>query len=148
MPMAIIAFWICGPREAVIAIASTSAGNASSASMTRIASRSKVPPRYPARSPTETPTRNPMLTEMTPTDSEMREPQRTRENTSRPRSSVPSRWSRLGPSLVWPMGRLGSSNGRTLANTARKTMRPTHEIDSQFLSAAKARIKATSSAGK
>ncbi len=45
IPMAIIAFWICGPSDAVIAIASTSAGNASSASMTRIASRSNVPPR-------------------------------------------------------------------------------------------------------
>ena len=45
MPIAIIAFWICGPSEEVIAIARMSAGNASSASIPRIAMRSKVPPR-------------------------------------------------------------------------------------------------------
>jgi hypothetical protein len=45
IPMAIIAFWTCGPRAAVIEMASRSAGKARSASTSRIASRSTIPPR-------------------------------------------------------------------------------------------------------
>ena len=58
----------------MIAIASTSAGKASSASIARIASRSTVPPRYPASRPIDTPKMNPIETEITPTLSEMRDP--------------------------------------------------------------------------
>ncbi len=43
-PMAIIALRRSGPRAAVMAIASSSAGNARSASMSRIDTRSKAPP--------------------------------------------------------------------------------------------------------
>ena len=42
--VAIMAFWICGPRLAEIEIASSRPGNASSASITRMSNRSVTPP--------------------------------------------------------------------------------------------------------
>ena len=122
MPMAIIAFWICGPSADVMAIARISAGNARSASIPRMMMRSNLPPRYPAASPSDVPTSSPMDTLMRPTDSEIREPQSTRENTSRPRSSVPSQCVAFGDwseSMTFTL--IGSNGAMIGANAATKS---------------------------
>ena len=72
MPMASIAFWRFGPSTAVIAMASTSEGNASSASMARMITLSiQLPPQYPATSPSRVPIIIAIDVEMIPTWSEI-----------------------------------------------------------------------------
>ena len=70
-----------------------------------------------------------MLTEMTPTESDTREPQRTREKTSRPRSSVPRRWPGLGgwswSGMLTLIGSYGAMSGAKAATNRRIARRTT-----------------------
>ena len=67
-----------------------------------------------------------MLTEMTPTESDTRLPQMTRERTSRPRSSVPRKCAPLGgrseSATFTLIGSYGATSG---ANAARKSQMKT-----------------------
>ena len=64
--------------------------------MKRIRIPSTRPPRYPATMPIRTPLLSAMLTEISPSRSEMRAPKITRESMSRPSVSVPIQCSEEG----------------------------------------------------
>src|SRR5579863_431612 len=84
------------PREAVMAMGSSSGGKARNTSEMRISAVSRRPPKYPERSPMGTPMAmaSPMTT--TPTMREVRAPYRTWEKMSWPSSLAPIRWARQG----------------------------------------------------
>ena len=75
------------------------AGNESWTSATRMMKASSRPPTKPAMSPSATPTTTASATDATPTSSETRAPYMIAESTSRPWSSVPSRWPALRAQL-------------------------------------------------
>ena len=87
---------------------------------------SSRPPMYPAETPKASPTSVPKPTEAKPTNTESRAPCTILLHWSRPRSSVPNQWSRLGP---WRRTRkspsLGSAKLKTSAPIARTTMTAT-----------------------
>src|SRR5262249_47089947 len=85
----------------------------STASISGIASPSRLPPASPASSPIRLPAATAMATETKPATSEMRLPQMTRESTSRPTLSVPSRWAGPGRARLWPRSCLSGSYGDT-----------------------------------
>ena len=88
------------PSTAPRASASTSGGNESTASITRMTKLSTRPPAYPASRPSSAPASTAMTTEPKPATSETRVPQSTRENTSRPTLSVPRKCVRSGRASV------------------------------------------------
>src|SRR5437762_2999079 len=125
MPIARIVVVIPGPRIATTASASSSTGNANMTSTTRMNTVSTQPPRYPATTPTVTPTTTANATLTTATRIDACVATRTRDNTSRPSSSVPNQWSPPGGCNA-----LGTSTSLTpngviqLAVTATNTMTP------------------------
>ncbi len=86
-----------GPRIAARKIAKLIAGSASHVSVTRMISWSTHLPRYPERMPSVVPIVPATTTARMPTTIETRAPKISRESTSRPRWSVPSRNSELPP---------------------------------------------------
>jgi hypothetical protein len=110
------------PRPIVTAIASTSGGKASTASITRIKTASTQPPVAPATMPIAPPKIAPMITTTAPTVSEMAAPELNRASMSRPTPSVPIGCARDGASSDAPTSILSGSFGQTnLPNSARKT---------------------------
>ena len=89
-PMAIMALLRLGPRKAASAIARIRKGQARKASVMREMTVSTAPPMKPAARPIGTPSISEIETDTTPASSEARVPQITRDNTSRPISSVPN----------------------------------------------------------
>src|SRR6266705_2929170 len=96
MAIASIAFVVLGFNTDTMASARISPGMAWIASISRWTRRSSRPSQYPHRRPMTIPTPVPMPTASTPTQREIRLPWTTRLRTSRPMSSVPKGWSRLG----------------------------------------------------
>src|SRR3990170_4947325 len=86
-----------GPRTAAMPMASRIPGNASRTSQAPVKIRSAAPPRKPASDPTASPMRSETPTVPNPTASERRAPWISRERTSRPNLSCPSRWEAEGP---------------------------------------------------
>src|SRR5262245_16284596 len=99
------------PSTAPRARASTSGGNESTASISRISDASARPPAQPAASPSSPPATTAIATEPSPAMSDTRVPQITRDSTSRPTLSVPSRCARLGFARAWPRSCLSGSWG-------------------------------------
>ena len=89
-PMAIMALLRLGPRKAASAMARIKKGQAKKASVMREITVSTAPPRKPAARPIGTPSISEIETDTTPASREARVPQITRDNTSRPISSVPN----------------------------------------------------------
>ena len=107
-----------------------SAGSDSRTSAERISTGSSSPREYPAASPTTRPPAYASSTERPASAITLRPPQRMRESTSRPRKSVPSSASALGPSYGIPIGRAGAcgaTNGpnRATSRTSTSTAAPT-----------------------
>ena len=124
MPIAIIALVRLGPRKAARAIARIRNGQARKASITREIAASIQPPRKPAARPIGTPSSSEIETETTPASIEACVPQTTRENTSRPISSVPNQCSALGGLRIAPqLVAIGSCGASQPANSA-STMKP------------------------
>src|SRR5215469_13936904 len=74
----------------------------------------------------------PTTTETTPTMSEVRAPQISRDRMSRPSSSVPSKWVMVGPCAVALMSMaFGPGSGSRAANIAPKTIRKSQPAASQ-----------------
>src|SRR5580765_1090705 len=125
----------------MIPIARRMNGNASWASASVMIILSVQPPRNPASNPSEAPRSPPTTTAAKPTSRDTRAPKITRERTSRPRWSVPSRWAlpsapaNVGaesrPRSDWRMGSAGAITGaasaariKSATNTAPPTARP------------------------
>ncbi|SKY24267.1 Uncharacterised protein [Mycobacteroides abscessus subsp. abscessus] len=96
MPMAMVADVTPGPRIATIANASNITGNEKTTSITRISTVSVIPPANPDTMPMITPATNEIATAITATRILTAAARTTRENTSRPRSSVPNRCEKSG----------------------------------------------------
>src|SRR5215813_9697901 len=88
-----------GSDTATMTTAMRMVGSDRPMSVSRMSSASTSPPRYPEIRPSSVPSvpATPMAT--SETSSEMRLPQMTRLSTSRPKRSVPSRWSAFPPSI-------------------------------------------------
>ena len=118
-PIAIMTLKSDGPRAAEMANARRILGKARITSMARMMRLSIRPPKYPAISPSAVPTKKARLTEISPTDREIREPKITRVSTSRPSSSVPKGWVKLGGDSIAPKfvseGPKGVRSGATRA---------------------------------
>ena len=102
-------------------------GNDSSTSTARISRRSAQPPLHAASAPSGTPPTMARPTDTKPMVSEMRAPQIVRESTSRPRLSVPKRWTRDGACRLLPSAMASGSNGAShgAASAARAKARAT-----------------------
>lgn len=77
---------------------SSSAGKARKTSVTRMITSRAQPPAYPATTPSATPATPLTASTATAMNSEVRAPNRTRLNTSRPTWSVPNQWAPPGGS--------------------------------------------------
>src|SRR5262249_34075604 len=86
-----------GPTMAARKIAHVSPGIASQASVTRMMTWSTQPPRYPDRIPSVVPSTPAKITAVKPTTIDTRAPKISRDSTSRPTWSVPSRCVMLPP---------------------------------------------------
>ncbi len=89
--MTSMTFWVDGPVTAMSAMQNSRIGKDSTTSVIRIKIASVMPPAYPAMPPTRTPITDARLVATTPTRSDTRAPKISRESTSRPFGSVPSR---------------------------------------------------------
>ncbi len=97
IPIATIAVMVDGPNTAANMIASNSAGNASSRSLPRSRTRPGNPGAMPIMIPSGVPTRPATPTDTIPTNRVVRAPTISRDSTSRPNWSVPSRLDHPGP---------------------------------------------------
>ncbi len=114
-----MAFVRPGPKAKTASRARISEGNANNTSMIRINTSSTRPPIYPAKLPTMTPMVRAMLTDTSPSRSEIREPKITRLSMSRPSVSVPIQCSVDGGSKASNGETANGSKGATCgANTA------------------------------
>ena len=77
---------------------SSRCGTALTVSTSRISSRSVQPPTAPDNAPTTAPSTVEITTTSSATSSDTRSPARLRSSRSRPASSVPNGWARLGAS--------------------------------------------------
>ncbi len=84
IPMARMRLTKPRPRAPMRAMAMTNAGKASMMSMTRLITRSVLPPKYPAATPRNIPIRVAMAMEETAAKRETRVPQKRRLRMSRP----------------------------------------------------------------
>ena len=112
------------PNTATTAMITISPGIDIRPSVIPIAQRSRRPPRSPARRPIGNPSTTATPTASEAASSETRAPYINRDSTSRPSSSVPSQWSRLGEASTLERSFLIGSNGAsTGASTATITSR-------------------------
>ena len=100
-----------GPSTAVTAIANSTAGNAISASLTRISTLSSAR-KYPAAAPISVPNTALIATTDAPMIIDNRAPHTTRDHSDRPKLSVPNRCSADGGRNFW---RIASLSGSTHA---------------------------------
>ena len=119
MATAMITFCRSGPSTATNPMPIRMAGNAKTVSKRRLMMLSMAPPKYPAISPSGMATTSAALTENRATRRETRAPYRTRDKTSRPRSSVPKGCTDDGgeKGIPAPMAR-GSNGASTPAKMA------------------------------
>src|SRR3984957_21145846 len=128
--MTSITLRVDGPVIAISATQKSRIGNDSTTSVIRISTESTIPPAYPATPPTSTPMIDARPVATTPTSSDTRAPKISRDSTSRPLGSVPSRNDEPGatgaPSADSPLGYAwsglcGASSGAKTATTASTT---------------------------
>ena len=128
MAMATATLLRLAPRRAATVRARTSGGKENRASITRMVTESTQPRRKPANSPRGSATTMARATISKVARSETRPPQMIRLRMSRPRSSVPRRWWRLGPASMasrsWALGSCGATSGAKMAATIMTTRNP------------------------
>src|SRR5262245_33968413 len=140
------------PSTAPRARASTSGGNDSTASISRITSPSRRPPAYPAASPRRPPATSAMATEPSPAASDPRVPQMPRDSTSRPTLSVPSQCSASGRVSAWPRscrrGSWGETTGASAATANASSVTPRPSGASRAPAARRSTAQRRSAAGR
>ncbi len=125
MTTAITAFRSCGPSAAAIASARMMPGKAKTRSARRMITLSTQPPKKPAIPPSTAPMIMAAMTRMTASGSVIRAPNRTREKTSRPSSSVPNQCAQDGPARIanfCASGFCGAITGAKMPITAQDPM--------------------------